>query len=111
MEADFKELNNLEESKITATASAKISAGLYEILLTVENGSDALAFAINPRILMEKSGDLVTPVFWDDNYFTLLPKEKKTLRVSFNEASLGKEKPVMVVDGWNVKPFEVELNK
>jgi hypothetical protein len=48
-------------------------------------------------------------VFWDDNYFALLPGEKRQLNVEFSERDLNNEKPVFAIDGWNVKKAEVGI--
>ena len=78
-------------------------------MLDVENPSPVLAFSVNPKILKDVSGDLVTPVFWDDNYFSLLPKEKRRLQVSFDPKELGSEQPVLKIDGWNINPVTQKI--
>jgi exo-1,4-beta-D-glucosaminidase len=75
----------------------------------IENPASALAFAVNPKIIGSDSKDLVLPVFWDDNYFALLPGEKRQLNVEFSERDLNNEKPVFAIDGWNVKKAEVGI--
>ena len=45
-------------------------------VIEIENPSASLAFSVNPKIIKKNSKDLVLPVFWEDNYFSLLPKEK-----------------------------------
>jgi len=51
--------------------------------------------------LRSKSRELVIPVVFEANYFSLLPKEKMKIKVQVNPADLGGEKPVFVLDGWN----------
>ncbi len=51
----------------------------------------------------ETSGRTIVPVFWEDNYVSLLPGESRTLRATFAAADLGGEKPVFSYKGWNVK--------
>jgi hypothetical protein len=38
-----------------------------------------------------------------------LPKEKKVLHVEYDLKNLGGEKPLLKVEGWNVKAIEKEL--
>ena len=75
-------------------------------MLTVaaENKSDGVAFMVHPRLTRGKGGDEVTPVFWSDNYFSLLPGEKKSVTARFDSASLHGAAPELVVDGWDVEP-------
>jgi hypothetical protein len=68
-----------------------------------------LAFSVNPKILKSNSRDLVLPVYWEDNYFSMLPGDKRTLVVEFNEDELAGEKPVFMVDGWNIDPVELNI--
>ena len=78
--ADFKDLSKLPASTVNVTASALEKNGnKYRMSVTIENTGTTLAFAVNPKILKLKSKEPVLPVFWEDNYFSLLPQEKKTV--------------------------------
>jgi len=46
-------------------------------------------------------------VFWQDNYFSLLPGEKKEVAVSVRKRELDSSKPVLLVDGFNVASLSV----
>jgi exo-1,4-beta-D-glucosaminidase len=49
------------------------------------------------------------PVFWEDNYFSLLPKEKRSIKVAFAAENLDGAAPILALDGWNIKKTEKEL--
>jgi hypothetical protein len=51
----------------------------------------------------------VLPVFWEDNYISLLPKEKRVIQVEYDMKDLNGEKPLLKVDGWNVTAVEKEI--
>ena len=109
-EADFTELNNLPEVNLNVSVSPLQNEGsTYNLAVDIENPSSSLAFAVNPTIKMSSSKDLVLPIFWEDNYFSLLPKEKRTVKVEFNAENLDGEKPVLHVEGWNIKHIEKEI--
>jgi exo-1,4-beta-D-glucosaminidase len=109
-DADYTELNKLAAASLKTTV---ISSGKnndsYEVTINIENPSPVMAFAVNPKIKKSRSKDLVLPVFWEDNYFTLMPNEKKTLKVKFNPKDLGEEKPILELEAWNVKAVEVMI--
>jgi exo-1,4-beta-D-glucosaminidase len=108
--ADFKDLNKLPLATVSVTASAIQKEGnKCKLAVTIENTGTGLAFAVNPKILKLTSKDPVLPVFWEDNYISLLPKEKRVLKVEFNINNLDGEKPLLKVDGWNVNAIEKEL--
>jgi len=44
----------------------------------------------------------VLPVLWEDNYFSLLPGEKREVAATYRKASLGRGTPAVEVEGWNM---------
>jgi exo-1,4-beta-D-glucosaminidase len=108
--ADFTDLSKLPASTVNVTSSPLQKTGnKYWISVTIENPGTTLAFAVNPKILKLKSKAPVLPVFWEDNYFSLLPGEKKTVKVEFDARNLDGDKPLLKVEGWNVAAQEKEV--
>lgn len=108
--ADFTSLNDLPKVQLNYNITAiKNENGRSSATLEVENPTSNLAFSVNPKILRKSSKDLVCPVFWEDNYFSLLPGEKRTVRVEFFNSDLNGETPVLQIDGWNISHLEKEL--
>ncbi len=69
-----------------------------------ENKGDSVAFMVHLRLTRGKGGDDLTPIFWSDNYFSLLPGEKKSVTAKFDSAALQGATPELIVEGWNVEP-------
>lgn len=108
--ADFNDLNKLLDVNLNVSHSPlKKEGNKYSLSVDFENLSSSLAFAINPKIKKSNSKDLVLPVFWEDNYFSLLPKEKKIVKVEFNAEDLDGESPILEIEGWNVKSLEMKI--
>ncbi|TDB61779.1 glycosyl hydrolase 2 galactose-binding domain-containing protein [Arundinibacter roseus] len=79
--ADFSSLNNLPMASVeTSSKITKTSEGL-EVTVTLTNPTDRLAFFIELEVQDKNTGQAITPVFWSDNYVSLLPGERKTLTV------------------------------
>ena len=57
---------------------------------------------VHLAITKGKSGDELTPIYWDDNYFSLFPGETKEIKVRFSKNDLGAQSAVLKIDGWNV---------
>lgn len=109
-QADFTALEDLPESHIEISDVVMVQeSGKYNITFAMENTSGILAFDINPKIKGDRSKELVLPVFWDDNYFSLLPGEKRDVSVSFDKEDLAGERPILHVDGWNLTSLELAL--
>jgi exo-1,4-beta-D-glucosaminidase len=101
---DLTGLNNLPKVKVAITKTMHLSGGNSTFAVVVENKGEGVAFMVHPRLTRGKAGDDVTPVFWNDNYFSLMPGEKKAVTARFDSTSLHGAAPELVVEGWNVEP-------
>ncbi|MHB8055075.1 MAG: glycoside hydrolase family 2 protein [Candidatus Aminicenantales bacterium] len=99
--ADLTGLAALPPAEVKCRERRNVSPGRIEIETTLENTSDVPAFMIELMIVKEGSGDPVAPVFWDDNYISLLPGETRTVRVKFDPETLDGKNPVLKIGGWN----------
>ncbi|MGB9467082.1 MAG: sugar-binding domain-containing protein [Candidatus Acidiferrum sp.] len=72
--------------------------------VTLSNPSNAIAFMVHLRVTRGNGGEDLTPIFWEDNYFSLLPGESRTVSAKFERSSQDAPKPALVIDGWNVAP-------
>jgi len=70
--------------------------------VAVENPGKALAFFVHLKVDKGKGGEEILPVIWEDNYFSLLPGEKREVTATYRTAELGSTKPDVEVSGWNV---------
>jgi len=107
--ADLTGLNSLPQVKLEVQAAAHEMGETGTIHLHVKNTSNSVAFMVHPRLTKGPDGDDLVPIFWDDNYFSLLPGEEKSLAVSFAVADLGGSEPVLTIDGYNVAPTAVAI--
>lgn len=101
--ADFTALSKLPKAKVEVNHRF-ITVGSEQTLhVTLKNPGDKIAFFIELRVVGEKSGQSILPVYWDDNYISLLPGETKTLSARFSTANTDNEKPIFKYTGWNLK--------
>jgi exo-1,4-beta-D-glucosaminidase len=99
---DFGDLTGLAALP-TAKLEAKASRGTDgAVRVSVKNPSKGVAFMVHLRLTSGKGGDDVAPVFWEDNYFSLLPGEAKEISVRYNAAALNGKEPAVELDGFNV---------
>jgi exo-1,4-beta-D-glucosaminidase len=107
--ADLTGLNSLPQVKLEVDAATREMDGSGKIQLHVKNTSSSVAFMVHPRLTKGPDGDDLVPIFWDDNYFSLLPGEEKSLAVSFVVADLGGSEPALTIDGYNVALTRVTI--
>ncbi len=81
--------------------SSECEGGFLYQQLTVSNPTKTLAFMVHLR-LVKPDGEDVVPVFFDDNFVSLLPGESRTIGVRYRAADLGKTPARYEVSGWNV---------
>src|SRR6266852_872021 len=101
---DLTGLNSLPKVKVAITKTVHVSGNKSTLTVVAENKSDSVAFMVHPRLTRGKGGDDVTPIFWSDDYFSLLPGEKRAVTARFDSAELHGATPELVVEGWNVEP-------
>jgi hypothetical protein len=99
---DFTALNELPMVALTASAVRHDSAGRCQIAVTLRNPTPNVALMAHLQLRRAHSGRRVLPVFYSDNYVSLLPGAVKTLTVEAAAEDLGGEPPLLAVDGWNV---------
>ena len=75
--------------------------GTNSVSTTLTNSSSTLAFLI--RLRVTSNGNEVLPVFWSDNYISLLPGETRIETAAFNGATLPAGSKVQL-DGFNINP-------
>jgi beta-mannosidase len=49
-----------------------------------------------------KSNQRVLPVFYSDNYISLLPGQTRIVTIKASETDLNGEAPLVMLDGWNI---------
>ncbi len=92
--ADFGALNRLP--KATVLVKSAMAPNGNRIAVTLKNTSAHIAFLIYLE-LQNENGQPILPVFWEDNYLSLLPKEERLVKVQFKTLA----QPRVVVQGWN----------
>jgi exo-1,4-beta-D-glucosaminidase len=100
--ADYTALSQLpkEDLKIASRTERQGEESVTHV--TVENPGKALAFFVHLKVDKGKGGEEILPVIWEDNYFSLLPGEKREVTATYRTAELGSAKPDVEVSGWNV---------
>lgn len=106
--ADFTELQHLPEVELAISAQERGGEAEEERIVRVVNASDRVAFMVRLKLMRGRSEDLVLPVFWSDNYFSLLPGEQREVSVNYRPEEVGGAGARVCVEGWNIKPACLE---
>lgn len=104
--ADLTALNGLKPVTLKVGTKTSKEGPRTKVTVELENPSADLAFMVEARVVRDVSGELVLPVYFDDNYVTLLPKETRKISAVFLTEDLGGELPVVKIRGWNAVAAE-----
>jgi exo-1,4-beta-D-glucosaminidase len=106
---DLTGLNSLPQIKLQSSALVEQAAGAAtgKAHVRVKNPASSVAFQVRLRLANKKDGLDVVPVFWEDNYFSLLPGEERIISVSYDTTNLEGAHPVIQVGGFNIEATEV----
>jgi exo-1,4-beta-D-glucosaminidase len=101
---DLTALQQLPRVRLEGSAVLAGASGEPAVRVRMHNPSRSLAFQIHVGVRDGKSEDEALPVFWDDNYVSLLPGESRELTARY---LAGKRivHPMVAIDGWNIEPL------
>ena len=100
--ADLTELNDLKNVHLSIKKKFLTVKNTCNIEVELSNNTGKLAFQVVLSVHKGEDGESILPVFWDDNYFSLLPGERRKIRGHFYILDQGKKKPFLKVSGWNI---------
>jgi hypothetical protein len=99
--AGFGDLSKLPKVQLSSTVTQRTEGGKNFYRVQVSNPSNSLAFMVWLRLQDGNTNKPIRPAFYDDNFFSLLPGESRTIDIEYS----GKINPAttkLIVDGWNV---------
>ncbi len=100
--ANLQALNNLSKVQVDVSWN-QITEGTNQVFeCKLENKSNSIAFFIEAVVVDKNSGETIVPVFWDDNYVSLMPNETKTIKAKIATKLIPAEIDFRV-KGWNKK--------
>jgi hypothetical protein len=99
----FGSLNQLGSSDLDCSVRIENRNGRRYYTVRLNNPTGELAFFNRLKIIDKKTGKLIRPVFYSDNYFSLLPRETKIVTIDLSLDDLVECAPELVLEGFNVK--------
>ncbi len=100
--ADYTALDKLPRIKLGYDYQFSKDEKFGKISLKVKNPSSAIAFFLYMDVINPATQQPILPVYWNDNYVTLLPGEERTYEASYFLSDSDGSRPVLEVKGWNV---------
>lgn len=76
--------------------------GVWTGTVTLENRSSVPAIMIRLNVVGRRDGEQILPMFYDDNYFSLMPGEVKVVSLKWYEADTRGNRPRVRITGYNL---------
>ena len=99
---DFTDLNKLPKLTLEAKLERKDTDGKRVVTVTLHNPSKSIALMTHLQLRRKTTGERVLPVFYSDNYVSLVPGETRTISMEASLSAFNDDDALVAVDGWNV---------
>ena len=98
---NFQALNQLPATVLDAGVARRDADGKCLLEVSLHNRSGNVALMAHLQLRRRRTDERVLPVYYSDNYVSLLPGESKTISIEAARGDLGGDVPRVVLDGWN----------
>jgi beta-mannosidase len=99
---DLKALGEMPTVTLDAKVARRDVTGKSFIDVTLHNPGTQVALMAHLQLRRKRDGERVLPVYYSDNYVSLVPNESRTITIEAATAELKGEAALVLVDGWNV---------
>ncbi|WPU92978.1 discoidin domain-containing protein [Mucilaginibacter sabulilitoris] len=100
---DYSALNTLAKVNLKVDYKTVKTGDKYVISANITNpaSSNAVAFGVRVQAVRASNNEQILPAIMNDNYFSLLEGETKTVKIEFDANLLGSDKIKLIVDPYN----------
>jgi len=105
-EASLRELNDLPQVTLTASATVAASGSERRTTVKIRNSGSAPALMIKLTLKDAATGERILPAYYSENYVSLLPGDERVLTVDFPADSA---RPAIGLRGWNLKTETINV--
>ncbi|MHC4204564.1 MAG: glycoside hydrolase family 2, partial [Planctomycetota bacterium] len=98
--ADFTLLNSLAPATVEVRHDLKTENDSSILSVELKNTGNSIAFGLELNAIDADTSAGIVPVFWQDNYLSLLPAESRTVEAAFNKST---SNVTLDIQGWNIE--------
>lgn len=101
-EEDYAGIRSLTPANVEMKTHITQTGSTWHVEAELHNGSSTPALMVRVKAVRDKTGDPIAPAFYDDNYIALMPGERQTIHVEFEDADTRGERPRLMLEGFNL---------
>lgn len=99
---NLQSLNDLPSANVAFRHQFRREGGDWVAVAALENRSKTPALMLRLNAVGARSGEQILPVFYEDNWISLLPGERKQITVRLSDADTRGEHPKLELTGFNL---------
>ena len=99
---NFQSLLQMPQARVKMEYEFRREGDEWIALAVLENRSSVPALMLRLNLVGDRSGEQILPVFYEDNWISLLPGERKQIRVRCASADARGERPALRLSGFNL---------
>ena len=99
---DYTSLDKIASAQLDAKITRHDADGKCLLDVTLSNPTQVIAVMAHIQLRRADTGARVLPVYYRENFVSLLPGESRTITVEADAKNLGGAQPLVMLDGWNV---------
>jgi hypothetical protein len=101
-DGNFKALRDLPLVKTENSTKVEKSGENWILTTTLKNSSKQPVLMVRLKAIGQNSGERLLPVFYSDNYVSLMPGEEKIITTKLKDMDTHGEKPAIEISGFNL---------
>jgi hypothetical protein len=101
-EGNFRAIRQLPKARVKASTEATRKGDQWRLTTRLQNLSPNPALMVKLTVVRNTTKDRILPAIYEDNYFTLMPGEQRTIQTELSQADTRGERPHMQIRGFNV---------
>jgi beta-mannosidase len=99
---DLKALGEMPTVTLDSKVARRDVGGKSFIDVALHNPGTQIALMAHVQLRRKRDGERVLPVYYSDNYVSLVPNESRTITIEAATGDFKGETALVLVDGWNV---------
>jgi hypothetical protein len=100
-DGNYQALRELPLVKLQTSTNTEKSGNEWKLTSTVSNTSRTPVLMIRLKVVGKTTGERLLPVFYSDNYVSLMPGETKVITMKLKDEDTFGEKPSVEISGYN----------
>ena len=102
IDGNYQALSDLPVVKLQNNTKTEKSGNNWILTTTLNNTTKTPALMIRLKVVGKNKGERMLPVFYSDNYISLMPGDIKVITIKLKDEDTGGEEPSVDISGFNL---------